>query len=293
MTAEVSRKVDAPNNTPKGAGVRFGEIEVAGVVQDSPCAAFDADTSAEMGMSTDAELTPPARGVAFDDSANVSASLDVSPGLSSGKMEKKKSQFSRFMKGEGLGGVGVTSPKYAARKTFANLQSKRKSMGATRNTSPEKCIATRKTLGVADAATFDLDDASDSEHGGTLAERPGNGERSDAVSMQAVPHGGSKCKRSRSLSRGPRRGRDRFRGVGAMFSTSKTRNAPRPPRATNNADIPAGTSSNVLLSLIRARRKGSPSRRRVSDTTSEQERLADLLKCRSADVGAVLRDPDI
>jgi hypothetical protein len=282
--------------TSKG-GVRFGQPELTLQLLDPGMSG--ATTTGDM----DGQKKAPSslRGVAFQESAlrtDGCGEGGVAPSPSS--MEKKKSQFSRFLEGKGMTHGGSISPSKAARKTFGNLQAKRKSMSPTPSPtagSPDAkvdqahwgAMQTRKTFGtVQSPAKFGGDDDA-SEPILEVGERGrvGRGER--GVDEE---DGASKYKkRSRSASRGPRRGRDRFRGMGVLFSTSKTRNAPRPPRATVDEKNRDGTSGKVLLTLLRSRRMASPSPERLS-AASSSERRSDLLKCRSADVAAVLHSDD-
>jgi hypothetical protein len=74
-------------------------------------------------------------------------------------------------------------------------------------------------------------------------------------------------KRPHSLSKGPRRGRERFRGVGAMFSTSAKRRGARPPgdkKQTGNAkrsfcDVEPVEEDNAVRRLFTSKRVVSPS----------------------------------
>jgi hypothetical protein len=74
-------------------------------------------------------------------------------------------------------------------------------------------------------------------------------------------------KRPHSLSKGPRRGRDRFRGIGAMFSTSAKRRGARPPgdkKQTGNAthsfcDAEPVGEGNSMRSMFTSKRMVSPS----------------------------------
>lgn len=192
---------------------------------------------------------------------------------SRGALVSRKSHFSRFMKTDNGQNGDVISPRKAARKTLTDLMTRRKTTGIGCQDSSPRDVRTRKTLGNARLELYN-DVALDEEDNAAKSPMPG------IRSTRAPSRTDLRAKnlnRSRSMSRGPRRGRDRFRGMGAMFSTSKARNPPRPPRETgSNENIPAGTKSSKVLSIIRGRRPISPSPGR--------EEKADLLKCRSEDV---------
>jgi hypothetical protein len=71
-------------------------------------------------------------------------------------------------------------------------------------------------------------------------------------------------KRPRSLSKGPRRGRDRFRGVGVLFSTSAKRRGPRPPARTSLTHDGTerrneSVKTSALATFVKSKRVVSPS----------------------------------
>lgn len=191
----------------------------------------------------------------------------------------RKSHFSRFMKGDtGQNGEAV-SPRKAARKTLTDLMSKRKTGNIVRQNSSTETVRTRKTVGNMHIESYN-DIALDTDDSATAPSGP----------VTRFPRAPSRVanrrnmSRSRSMSRGPRRGRERFRGVGAMFSTSKARNPPRPPRPSRDfsgvENTPAGSKSSQVLSLLRGKRPLSPGPSRPSESDAK----AELLKCRSAEM---------
>lgn len=146
----------------------------------------------------------------------------------------------------------------------------RKSLGAFMYSKSSKQLATiskRKTIGGAQTVSTGASNPTETE-----------GAHESRVSRSAsvkVLKG-----RPRSLSRGPRRGRDRFRGIGNFFSTSSKRLPARPPRTVAVESIPEGTSSRIVLTLLRSRRAMSPSPTRIPI-----DRRDDLLKYKSEDAG--------
>lgn len=288
VTNSPSENVDATSPKSRRGAVRFGVVEVASAAVQQK-SYQDAETTSDIGMAGDAiEADNPSRRVVFEEVCDGPDSSGNLPGSS--KPEKRKSQFSRFLKGEALAGGGVTSPKKAARKTLANLQSKRKSMGPQRSPRGQRGLVTRKTLGTVGLAKnceLNLNGGIEPILNHDASERDGRrGIPSEIDTSRGLSRVVSTklSNRSRSLSRGPRRGRDRFRGMGASFSTSKARDAPRRPRTAGGEEVPEGSSSRVVMSVIRSKRKVSPSPSRASASKGERKRRSDLLKCRSADV---------
>lgn len=189
-----------------------------------------------------------------------------------GELTKKKTGISRFLKGDAHGG---SSKKSKARHTLGFPG--RKSM-AKRTTSKknENNLKTRKTFGAPPSASVldedvVLDDVSNillqssGDRVGREEKKGGPSSSGDGTCLKRHGKGKVDNNRSRSASRGPRRGRDRFRGMGAIFSTSQVRNAPRSPRPTVKGDAAEGNSSKTLLSFLRSKRMTSPSPNRDSD----------------------------
>lgn len=203
----------------------------------------------------------------------------------SGVLNTRKSHFSRFLKGDASQAGDSVSPRKAkaARKTLTDLMPKRKSTAFIRlGSSPKDTIITRKTLGNVGLET-ENDLALDQEDMVEVEALSANVSTNNGTRFPRAPsrvlQRGKDMNRSRSMSRGPRRGRDRFRGVGAMFSTSKARNAPRPPRQYGVENVPAGMKSSKGLSILRGKRSKSPDPR----VQTEEELKAELLKCHSVE----------
>lgn len=272
------------------AGVRFEEP--ADAKQQMP-SDMDFGNSTATSFSSSSQLCssgPPSRGIVFRDEVTVQEIEVENDG-----MGKKKSQFARFFTGD-VGSENAASPiRLRTRKTLTNMADNmraRKSMGIISGGGGKSGKQGRYTVGSIKHHDHDHDDSAEAGPENNIENKdPSSITSSERRGRNATePHltRGVSKKRSRSMSRGPRRGRDRFRGVGQLFSTSAARNAPRPPRTTIDEDIPAGTSSKTLLKLLHKKRMVSPSPDRASSESSD--RRSDLLKCRSADVEQVLRE---
>lgn len=225
----------------------------------------------------DAEKTVKSRGVQFlpaeasGAEAGDSNLMTASPETDDDSVKKRKSRMSRLLKGD-----GGTMKRSKTRKSMASASAIMfggKGM-AKRTTSGKHSDALqgRKTVGTQSMAIGGNDEENDGHSNvymqiddDSSAPRGRSQARNDQPDRPTRKVGEVKeGNRSRSASRGPRRGRDRFRGVGTIFSTSKARNAPRPPRATVDGEDAEGSSSKALLSRLRAKRMASPSPTRDS-----------------------------
>lgn len=211
------------------------------------------------------DLEERARGFSDFSQADAEKTTGASPGKSVGftsdcvehktktTFEKNKSRTSRGVSVSPRKSHFAINPKKAARKTLTDLSYKRKATGSP-NSSPRD-VRTRKTLG------NEMLESHNDIALGTEDEAPEN-PMPTSRSMRGrsrVEIREKHMSRSRSMSRAPRRGRDRFRGMGATFSTSKARNPPRPPRTTGSKpNIPATIKSSQVLSSLRGKRSMSP-----------------------------------
>jgi hypothetical protein len=164
------------------------------------------------------------------------------------------------------------TPGIRMRKTLGTLlsPSTRNSMAGMK---PEK----RKTT-----AGFALNLTQSREHGAPEARSPGGPIVEDALRRE--PTVGIFKRRARSASRGPRRGRERFRGIGALFSSSAARHPPRPPGAVQDDDVVlrVNSTSKRMLAVFRSRRVLSPSPTR-HNATSDEPKQDGVHKARSTD----------
>lgn len=235
-------------------------------------------TSAVSGADGDGEIVKTSEGKQYGDGGG-------------GEFTRKRTGLSRFLKGDAQ---GESSKKSKARNTLGF--SGRKSM-AKRTTSKKKVniLKTRKTVGAPPSASIldegvNLDDVptalmqSSPDRVGREKEQGGPCSTGDGAFLKRHGKGKVDNLRSRSSSRGPRRGRDRFRGMGAIFSTSQVRDAPRSPRATVGGETAEGTSSKALLSFLRSKRIASPIPNRDSDLSDHMD-----AECEGDKLEAVVR----
>jgi hypothetical protein len=164
------------------------------------------------------------------------------------------------------------TPGIRMRKTLGSLLSP-SSRNSTAGMKPEK----RKTT-----AGFAHNLPQSREHGAAQVRSPGGPIVEDAIRRE--PTARIFKRRARSASRGPRRGRERFRGIGALFSSSAARHPPRPPGAAQDDDVAlhVNSTSKRILAVLRSRRVLSPSPSRENARANETQQDG-VHKARSTD----------
>jgi hypothetical protein len=195
----------------------------------------------------------------------------TSPKADSGTPQSTRAETPRSTKSEAPNATKPDSPAARMRKTLGNILSpnSRTSTGAR----PEK----RKTL-----ASLAHNFTQSKEHREGEARSPGVSPTEEMLRRE--PTARIFKKRARSASRGPRRGRDRFRGIGAFFSNSAARHAPRPPGAAQEEETipPTNTMNKRFLAVMRSKRVLSRSPVR-GDSRAGEFLSTPVHKARSAD----------